>query len=245
MRISLTKDRNATIVSAYAPTMVNPGKNKEILYSQLKGTLRIIPSTDNLLLKGDFSARIGRENDTWPSALGKYGIGKWNSNVDLLLTLYTEFDLIVTNTMFKQKGEHKTTWTHLRSRHGHMIDFIITRCRDKINICSTRAMRGANCGTDHQMLRSRVIFNIRKRHNQKGYETRKVEHKQTEKHKPRGESGAGYVLAQSSEDKKNPCWTSFQQVVYDTANASLGTHEKKHQDWFDPNDQMIRDLMAK
>ena len=95
-----------------------------------------------------------------PQTLGKYGIGKCNSNGELLLALCTEFDLIVTNTMFKPKDAHKTTWTHPRSRHGHMIDFIITRCRDKMDICSTRTMRGANCGTDHQMLRSRVIFSI-------------------------------------------------------------------------------------
>ena len=157
MRIPLTKDRNATIVSAYAPTMTNPEENKETFYSQLKSTLRNIPSTDKLLLIGDFNARIGRENDKWPSALGKYVIEKCNSNGELLLALCTEFDLIVTNTMFKQKDAHKTTWTHPRSPHGHIIDFIITRCRDKMDICSTRTMRGANCGTDHQMLRSRDI----------------------------------------------------------------------------------------
>ena len=161
MRIARTKDRNSTIVSAYAPTMTNPEENKETFYIQLKGTLRNIPSTD-------FNVRIGRENDKWPSALGKYGFGKCNSNDELLLALYTEFDLIVTNTMFKQKDAHKTTWTHPRSRHGHMIDFIITRCREKMDICSTRTMGGANCGTDHQMLRSRFIFSIRRKHNQKG-----------------------------------------------------------------------------
>ena len=53
------------------------------------------------------------------------------------------------------------------------------------------------------------------------------------------------ALAQSLKYNKTPCWTSFQQVVYDTAKASLGKHEKKHQDWFDPNDQILRDLMAK
>ena len=47
MRIPLTKDRNATIVSAHAPTMTNPEENKETFYSQLKGTLRNILSTDN------------------------------------------------------------------------------------------------------------------------------------------------------------------------------------------------------
>ena len=131
MRIHLAKDRNATIVSAYAPTMANPEDNKETFYSQLNGTLRNIPSIDNLLLIGDLNAWIGRENDKWPSTLGKYGIGKCNSNGELLLALCTEFNLIVANTMFKQKDAHKTTWTHPGSQHGHMIDFIITRCRDK------------------------------------------------------------------------------------------------------------------
>ena len=32
IRIPLTKDRNATIVSIYAPTMANPEENKEPFY---------------------------------------------------------------------------------------------------------------------------------------------------------------------------------------------------------------------
>ena len=63
MRIPLTNNWNATIVSAYAPTMANPEENKETFYSQLKGTLRNISITDKLLLIGDFNARIGRENN--------------------------------------------------------------------------------------------------------------------------------------------------------------------------------------
>ena len=54
-----------------------------------------------------------------------------------------------------------------------------------------------------------------------------------------------HSLNQSSEDNKTPCWTSFQQVVYDTAKAYLDKHGTKHQDWFDPNNQILRDLMAK
>ncbi|KAK2186704.1 hypothetical protein NP493_193g01006 [Ridgeia piscesae] len=70
--------------------------------------------------------------------------------------------------MFKQKDERNTTWMHPRSRHWHMIDFIITRCRDKMDIHSTRATRGANCWTDHQMLRSKVAFTTRQKHNMQG-----------------------------------------------------------------------------
>ena len=115
MTIPLTKDQNDTMVSAYAPTMANPEENKETFYSQLKDILRNIPSIDKLLLIRVFNGRIGRENDKWPSALGKYGSGKCNFNGELILALCTEFDQIVTNTMFKQKNAQKTTWTHPRS----------------------------------------------------------------------------------------------------------------------------------
>ena len=132
------------------------------------------------------------------------------------------------------KDSHKTTCTHPRSRHGHMIDFIITRCRNNMDICS--------------MVRTRVIFSIRKKHNQKGamkpvkLNTSKL---RNTSHAESLVQEIDNALAQSSEDNKTPCWTSFQQVVYDTAKASLGKHEKKHQDCFVPDEQMLRDLMAK
>ena len=122
MRLLLSKDNFASIISVYAPTMTNPDKNK------------------------------------CPLVISKHGMGKCNSNGELLLALGSQFELIVTNTMFKQKDERKTTWMHARSRHWHMIDFIITRCREKMDI---------HC-TDHQMLRSKVAFRIRQKHNRQG-----------------------------------------------------------------------------
>ena len=63
MRLPLSKDNFATIISMYAPTMTNPDENKEAFYNQLASVLSGTPRTDNLLLRGDFNARIGRDND--------------------------------------------------------------------------------------------------------------------------------------------------------------------------------------
>ena len=95
-----------------------------------------------------------RENDKWPLVMGKDGTGKCNSNGELLLALSSEFELIVMNTMLNYIVMHP------RSRHWHVIDFIITMCRDKMDIHSTQAMREANCWTNHQMLRSKVAFRL-------------------------------------------------------------------------------------
>ena len=63
MRLPLSKVNFAAIISVYAPTMINPDENKDAFYNQLAGVLSGIPRTDELLLIGDFNARIGREND--------------------------------------------------------------------------------------------------------------------------------------------------------------------------------------
>ena len=183
---------------------MNPEEKKEAFYNHLKDTLRNIPSTDKLLLIVDFNERIGRKNDKSTSALGKSGIGKCNSNGELPLALCTVFDLIVINPMFKKKDVHKTTWTPPRSRHGHMIQFIITRCRDKWTFVAHEQYMEI----EHQMLRSRVIFSVCK-HNQKGAMKPvklNTSNKYTEKHQTRGEPCAVNGLAQSCEYNKTHCF---------------------------------------
>lgn len=51
---------------------------------------------------------------------------------------------------------------HPRFKHWHTIDLIITRHRDKktTDFSSTRVMRGANCRTDHQILRSKAAIHL-------------------------------------------------------------------------------------
>ena len=89
MRLPLSKDNFATIISVYAPTMTDPDENKEAFYNQLASVLSDIPHTDKLLLIGDFNARIGRENDKWPFVMGKNGIGKCNSNGEYIKQMYS------------------------------------------------------------------------------------------------------------------------------------------------------------
>jgi len=101
MRLPLSKDNFATIISVYAPTITIPDENKEAFYNQLASVLSGIPHTDKPLLLGGINAKIGRENDKWPLVMGKHGIGKCNSYGELILALCSELELIVTNTMYK------------------------------------------------------------------------------------------------------------------------------------------------
>ncbi|KAK2177246.1 hypothetical protein NP493_610g00011 [Ridgeia piscesae] len=50
MRLPLSKDNFATIISVYAPTMFHPDENKEAFYNRLASVLSGIPRTNKLLL---------------------------------------------------------------------------------------------------------------------------------------------------------------------------------------------------
>ena len=118
-----------------------------------------------------------------------------------------------------------------------------------MDIHSTRTKRGANCLTDHQMLRSKVAFRIRQKHNRQGtikptkLNTAKLS---TISHRESIEQEMDSALAQW-EEKENSTpdeeWAAVQQVVYNTAKTYLGKPERKHQVWFDPNDQELQTLI--
>ena len=112
-------------------------------------------------------------------------------------------------------------------------------------------MNGANYWTDHQMLRSKVSFRIRQKHYRQG--TRKPTKLNTAKlstisHKESFEQEIDSALAQWKEKENSTPdeeWAALRQVVYNTAKTYLGRPDKKHQDWFDPNDQELQTLMSR
>ena len=49
---------------------------------------------------------------------------------------------------------------HPRSKHWHLIDYVITRAKDNHDVRVTRAMCGADCWTDHRLIISKLKFHI-------------------------------------------------------------------------------------
>ncbi|KAF1392327.1 hypothetical protein PFLUV_G00051640 [Perca fluviatilis] len=73
-RRPLAKERFATLISAYAPTLDAEHNIKEDFYRALDAILQKTPVTDMLILMGDFNARVGTEHlvwSTWPVWCGE------------------------------------------------------------------------------------------------------------------------------------------------------------------------------
>ena len=239
LRVPLVGDRFLTIISVYAPTLVSSGEQIMSFYHALRTLITSIPKDESIVVLGDFNARVGCDSETW-SSLGPHGIGKVNDNGLLLLQLCTELGLAITNTFFRQKKEHKATWFHPRSKHGHMIDFIITRRRDLRNFCKVRVMRGAECGTDHMMVRAKLKISIRRKIRLSGV---KVPKRIDVAKLNDGAAREALSSACDAIDLSDCTWEEFKKIIFDQGVGILGLKETRHRDWFSDNSVLINKLL--
>ena len=136
VQLHLHDGKLATLISAYAPTLTNPEDVKDRFYEDL-GVLPSsvhVSSTDKLILLGDFNARVGCDSVTWKGVIGGSGVGNYNSNGLRLLELCSSHNLLITNTIFRLPTRKNTSWMHPRSKHWHLIDYIIVRKRDRQDV---------------------------------------------------------------------------------------------------------------
>ncbi|XP_024052555.2 uncharacterized protein LOC112104472, partial [Terrapene carolina triunguis] len=161
----LNAKHHVTIISAYAPTLTCSDNSKEQFYEDLDRLIKATPVTDKLLLLGDFNAQVRADSENWKGVIGPHGVGKRNSNGLLLLSLCSENDLTITNTLFRQADKYKTTWMHPRSKQWHLIDYAIVRRRDIRDVLITRVIRGAECWTDHRLVMTSLqLYIVPSRH---------------------------------------------------------------------------------
>ena len=103
--------------------------------------------------------------------MGKYGKGEVNSNGYALLELAKPNNLKLTNTFFKHKPAHITTWesperksdfidsksrTTRRNPYRNQVDYVLIKNRRDIKITNSRSYGGIKTKTDHKL----VIANI-------------------------------------------------------------------------------------
>lgn len=114
-----------------------------------------------LIIGGDFNAKTGSAYNKYPNNMGRYGKGKLSDNGYELLDLCSRNDLILTNTKFKHKKAHITTWqspeipsamhkdgTPKNNPTRNQIDYIIVRRKNIKQIYNSRSYSSMSTKTD-------------------------------------------------------------------------------------------------
>jgi len=110
--------------SVYAPTETESNiELKEIFYDSLNDCLFNFPKNSNIILFGDFNARIGSYKPHQDNVRGIYLNDSINVNGQHLLNLCAVNDLVIANSYF-DKREY-SSWYHPKTKVGYTIDYCI------------------------------------------------------------------------------------------------------------------------
>ena len=94
--------------------------------------------------------------------MGKFGLGVQNEAEQRLIEFCQENTLVIANTLFQQHKRRLYTWTSPDGQHQNQIDYILSRQRWKTSIQSANTRRGADCGSDHELLIANFSLKLKK-----------------------------------------------------------------------------------
>ncbi|XP_072022674.1 craniofacial development protein 2-like [Amphiura filiformis] len=146
------KPKPITIIQIYMYMPTTEADDEEILsiYAMLQKVVDECPKKDRLVVMGDFNAQIGA--DRHHMSCGRYGVGEGNDRGQTLLYWLSDNKLVAVNTCFQHRRNQLYTWCSPGGLWKNQIDFIAIRLRDRRECIDSRALRSADCGTDHQLV---------------------------------------------------------------------------------------------
>ena len=118
-----------------------------------------IPSTNAILILGDFNAHVRNDSTTWKFVVGSNGNNDLNLQGRLLLDFCSYSALAIMNTFFRHKDIHKYTWYKSgdKTTQRSIIDIFAVTDNLRQTITNVCVKRGAELSTDHHL----VVCNIK------------------------------------------------------------------------------------
>ena len=133
-------------------TKSSPDKTQQF-YVDLQKFLHKYRGYD-IVIGGDFNAKVGKSQNPAETFVGQCARGIRNENGHFLSDLCMNNRLILSNTFFKHKASHITTWESVRNGKPiyNQIDYILLPNYRRANITNARSYKPMHISTDHRLV---------------------------------------------------------------------------------------------
>nr|XP_018632208.1 craniofacial development protein 2-like [Nicotiana tomentosiformis] len=138
------------IVSAYAPHVGLDEEVKRYFWEDLDGLVWGIPSTEKLIIGGDFNGHIGMLPGGYDGVHGGFGFGDRNGGGTSLLEYAKAFELVIVNSCYPKKAEHLITFQSTVAET--QIDYLLLRKCDRGLCTDCKVIPSENLTTRHMLL---------------------------------------------------------------------------------------------
>ncbi|XP_063416382.1 craniofacial development protein 2-like [Mytilus trossulus] len=219
-----------SIITVYAPSNDATDETKESFIEQLDRVIAGTHKHDIILVIGDFNAKGGMNNEDYENIMGRHGIGRRNENGENLLDICQRNNLVITGTTFPQKVK----WISPNKKTENQIDHILVTRQHRTSILDTRAMRGADIGSDHKLLKCKLRIKLKKYKivtdtSRKIFDTTKLQRPEIRKAFSI-ELKNRFQLLDQLEDRE-PFWEGITKCYKETATNTLSFKERGQKPW--------------
>ncbi|KAJ2946424.1 hypothetical protein O0L34_g12464 [Tuta absoluta] len=152
-------DTPLSIIQVYAPTQTASKEELEKFYSDIQIARQ--SATENLVILGDFNAKIGKSTEKIGSIIGPYGSGTCNERGEILKLFALEEELTIINSIFKKKENQRWTWMSPDGVTKNEIDYILTNRSHFFINCEI--IRKIPYPSDHRLLRGTLSLSKKKK----------------------------------------------------------------------------------
>ena len=105
------KIQKITIIQCYAPTKNAEPYEKEEFYNKLQAVVDKAPNRDIPIIMRDFNAKVGQNNASIETIMGREGLGDVNENGEELVDFCALKGLSIGGSPFPHKRVHKATYS--------------------------------------------------------------------------------------------------------------------------------------
>ena len=246
------KDMYVSVICVYAPTAKAPPGIKQKFFAELQDALDKIPESDILVVLGDFNARVGvldQDSNLWRGILGRHGMTERNLAGHELLEFCAINNLSIMNTWFQKKEIHQGTWTHPATKRCLTIDFVMMRAEQRVHCKDVRAMRGANCWTDHVVIRAKLTVRTPPFTSQKGKSCMPFAVHELSTSARRDEYREQLELQlqdrpHNDNDTSEQNWEALKHCIVTAAEETVGRGKAKKPEWFEECSECLVPLIV-
>ncbi|XP_071653719.1 uncharacterized protein [Temnothorax longispinosus] len=236
-----TKFFNLSIINAHAETEEKDEVTKDNFYSGLEQAFDTIPSNGIKMVIGDLNAKIGKEL-TYRDIVGLHSLHEESNDNGLrVIDLATAKNMVVKSTQLPRKNIHKWTWESPDGDHHNQIDHVLIERRNASSITNVRTCRGADCDSDHYLVRVCYRCRISRRGTEGRAESAKINTGRLKD--PETKHQYQQVLAEKIHqhaDETEPHttmetdWDRLKRAITTSAETSLGERPRERRnEWFD------------
>jgi len=123
---------------------------KEEFWEGLRQMVAGISDDETIWIGGDLNGHVGRKADGYEGVHGGFGYGNRNLEGDLILEFCDATEMVICNTWFKKRTNNVITYESGGMRT--MIDYILTRMKDRKCIRNVKVIAGEECASQHRLL---------------------------------------------------------------------------------------------